>query len=469
MTWGPVGVTTDDLVTLFSFDESVVQSLEKELKWKGLKLGEATVRVMPRGPGKRSMVLSDWFCMLLGCNYHGGAFGDDMPESSVKVIVGQLELTATPHQGSAPLTTTFSWTGLKAQEEPLTCILDVGDGSTFYTIHDCANTTTQTHSYPYASALQSASGSYEAELKVVDTERTARADVLAEWSFSATPSQGKAPLEVTFSWGGFDPEGGAFSCRLEPGDGSPVQTIDDCLSTTTATHRYREQGGYTATLIVVGALRQDFKSVPVTVTEESAGCEGIENVESWTGTVTMNYSRSGQRESSSVSVERQANITVALYNRGEAASSVWWNISATGGSASIHDISTRVAPGGTYRDEIKGNGAPLPNRSGGLSVRKGSCMISRLEVIVHIEAQNDTVKGVAMATIGIMKLHDIPLSGSASLPVSNPYQGSDIGVNEFILQFGASYVEGFAHTLADHVGRDNLGTADVSWSFTPAE
>ena len=462
MSWGPVEVRSDRLVTLFSFDESTVRTLEQELEWQGVKFGEAKVRVMPRGPGERSKVLRD-HVLCLGCVYVGGAFGLEMPESSVTVVVGELRLTATPDRGKAPLTTTFSWTGLTPQEEPLTCILDVGDGSTFYTIQDCANTTTQTHTYPYTSALQSISGTFEAELKVVGSERIATAEVRADWVFTASPATGEAPLDVTFTWGGFDPEGGAFSCRLEPGDGAPVQTIDDCLNTATASHRYTKQGSYTATLIVTGSLRQDFKSVPVTVTEESASCEGIENVESWTGSASMSYSGYGQEESSSVSVERSADVSLLLGDRGEFGNSVWWGIEVTRGYASINDIwttSTRAYP-------ITGSGSPRLRRDGGLYLNKTTCTFS-FHMGVSVEAQNYWAGGVAPSTVAYMQLRSVELSGGASLQVYAYPTGFGDG-SGFALQRGAQYTEGYGDFLAQMIGEENLGTAAVTWSFTPAE
>src|SRR5690606_29348968 len=57
--WGPIKVTNNDLVTLFSYDESTLSTHEEELEWRGERQGQDSVRVTPRGPGDRSKVLAD--------------------------------------------------------------------------------------------------------------------------------------------------------------------------------------------------------------------------------------------------------------------------------------------------------------------------------------------------------------------------------------------------------------------------
>jgi PKD repeat protein len=267
MQWGPVEVTDPRLVQLFSSDSSIVAPLEEELEWKGIALGEATARVTPRGPGEKSKILRDR-ALCLFCIYYGGAFGTEMPSSEKKVIVGDLILTATPDTGKAPLNVTFSWSGLEPQEEPYTCILEVGDGSTMYSIPDCANTTSKTHTYPYTSALETESGKYLATLKVVGAEKSAATEVLVDWVFTATPTQGQAPLDANFNWGGFDPEGGAISCTLDFGDGSAVQTFSNCHSTKTATHQYTSKGSYVPSLTITGVSGQTVKTAQVTVGQQ---------------------------------------------------------------------------------------------------------------------------------------------------------------------------------------------------------
>ena len=268
-TWGPVEVTNERLVTLFSYEPEVVAPLEEGegLEWKAIELGEATVRVQTRGPGEKAKLLKD-NALCLGCVYYGGAFGLDSKTSEATISVGEVFLSANPPNGKAPLTTTFIWEGLEPQDEPLTCTLDLGDGSLPYKIEDCAVTTTQAHTYAHTSRLQSATGAYEAVLSIDGTETTAKTEVVAGWTLSASPTSGSAPLDVTFNWSGFDPNGPTLTCSLEPGDGSPAKTIGDwdCASVTSVQHQYTQEGSYQATLFVKGGAFEDYSGVQITAT-----------------------------------------------------------------------------------------------------------------------------------------------------------------------------------------------------------
>jgi hypothetical protein len=468
MAWGPVEVVSSDLVSIFSFDEAVVRSLEEDLEWQGLRLGEATVRVMPRGPGERSKVLRD-HALCLGCVYAGGAFGHEMPDSSVEVIVGEVFLTATPHRGPAPLQVTFSWSGIEPEDEPLTCILDVGEGGTFYSIPDCANTTSHVHTYPHTSALTE-SGAYEAELRVVGTEKVAKADVTAEWALIATPDRGEAPLDVTFSWSGFDPDGGSFSCRLEPGDGSAVQVIDDCLGTTTATHRYAARGGFTATLIVTGALRQDFKSVAVTVADAVA-CPGIGDLgdmlssPAWTGRVTYAFDQTAASGDLIVQVQRAGDFTFRLDNRaehprwGKLGSVKWSGSTVPGGTSSMRDS---YAGGSGTPATWTGSGTP-DSVNLALEIDIDACTY-RLSAANHQKGVHN-VTGIEGTHSSYVEILDHPLTGggsfSGSMSVPSVYHWR-VPVEGHHFRF----LGGYGLPLADAAG-DRFDSAQVSWTLTP--
>lgn len=264
--WGPFDVDDPRLVTLFSFDMPVVEPLPEEagLEWRAVDLGEATVQARTRGPGARSTILRDG-ALCWGCTYHGGAFGLDSATSEADLVVGTVTLRAVPASGPAPFTTTLVWEGLEPQSTPYTCTLDPGDGTPAITIEDCATVTQHDHTYTHTSRLQDAHGAFVASLRVEGTELVAEADVPVGWTFAATPAAGTPPLAVTFSWSGFDPAGPSLTCRLDPGDGSPVQTVDDCGQTLTTSHTYAAAGSYTATLFVEGGAFEDYDSSVITV------------------------------------------------------------------------------------------------------------------------------------------------------------------------------------------------------------
>ena len=267
MTWGPLEITDPRLVQLFSYDTSIAEALEEEMEWKGVAIGDTTIRVMPRGPGSKSKILKD-HALCIGCIYYGGAFGSEMPAAQSPLSVGNFAFKAVPSEGTAPFTTTFSWEGLPTDAEPFTCVLDPGDGTTPITISDCANTSSHQHTYSYSSTFATSSGQYRASLQVLEMPLIRELDVNVEWHFIATPTQGQAPLNATFNWSGFDPAGGAISCTLDFGDGSPAQTFSDCHSTKTATHQYTSKGSYVPSLTVTGVAGQTVKTAQVSVGQQ---------------------------------------------------------------------------------------------------------------------------------------------------------------------------------------------------------
>ena len=85
-------------------------------------------------------------------------------------------------------------------------------------------------------------------------------------SFTADPNSGNVPLETTFSWQISDPNNEALTCTLNFGDGSDLATIENCTSSSTQPHTYREEGSYTAELTVTNASgRETLRTVTVAV------------------------------------------------------------------------------------------------------------------------------------------------------------------------------------------------------------
>lgn len=70
-------------------------------------------------------------------------------------------------------------------------------------------------------------------------------------SFSASPTTGSAPLSVNFAWQISDPNSGdTLTCTVDFGDGN-TQTINNCTSSSTASHQYANSGTYNAKLTVI--------------------------------------------------------------------------------------------------------------------------------------------------------------------------------------------------------------------------
>ncbi|MGY1408263.1 PKD domain-containing protein [Luteimonas sp. A611] len=298
MQWGPVEVASDDLLSLFSYDEQVLSTQEPELEWRGERAGQATVRVMPRGPGDRSkMLLDNTLCW--GCAWSGGAFGEDMPESSKKIAV-DIEFKASPRQGHPPLDVEFTWRLLAKEDgEPIPCTLDFGDGSQPERIADCTEINTFEHTYLYTSRLEAdTAGSYEPTIRLDGNKAEGKTEVTTEWTFRGEPATGNAPLDAWFTWHiPWPSDREAPACELDPGDGSEKQTFDDCLATTQAEHRFERRGSFVPMLTLIDGNARDTKTAPVSVAEPGTCDEDLLKHKTWTGTVSYNQKRDAWNES----------------------------------------------------------------------------------------------------------------------------------------------------------------------------
>jgi len=151
-------------------------------------------------------------------------------------------LTGTPTSGIAPVNVAFTSTASDAEGDPLTYLLNFGDGVT--------STITNT------SHLYATPGVYTATLTVTDTlgaAGTGSVTISAPNNApvalaSAAPISGIAPLNVAFTGtASYDPEGGALNYRWRFGDGA-TSTISS------PAHLFSTPGIYTATLTVTDTL-----------------------------------------------------------------------------------------------------------------------------------------------------------------------------------------------------------------------
>lgn len=176
-------------------------------------------------------------------------------------------LGATPTQGEAPLQVTFDVSGAEDPDgEIVDYLLDFGDGQTTH-INEAA---TAAHTYI-------TTGTYWAQLTVTDNEgkvdtAQVRIQVTAphqpnlppEAHLTATPTQGEAPLEITFDISGSsDPDGSLVSFQLSFGDGQSTSGSD---MNTLIHHTYTSAGTYTAQLMVTDDKGEnDVSSVQISV------------------------------------------------------------------------------------------------------------------------------------------------------------------------------------------------------------
>jgi len=149
-------------------------------------------------------------------------------------VAPTVEAAGDPAAGKPPLAVQFSANGVDPDGDALTYRWAFGDGGT---------SLLQNPSHTYTSA-----GTYTATVTVTDTHgATATATVQVTVGnrgptvvLTATPTSGKAPLNVSFSATGSDPDGDALTYAYDFGDGSKPATGPN------VTHRYAKVGVYTA-------------------------------------------------------------------------------------------------------------------------------------------------------------------------------------------------------------------------------
>jgi len=468
MAWGPVEVTTDRLVVLSSSDASVVAPLQAQLEWQGAQLGEADARVMPRGPGDKAKVLHDG-ALCTGCVYYGGAFGNDMPDGTVHVVVGDVALTASPAQGTAPLATTFAWTGLTPQADPYTCTLDFGDGTPAATIQDCANVTSKAHTYAASSALANADGAFQATLSVVGTQKAVHARVPVDWTFTASPTEGQAPFDVTFAWSGLDPAAAPLTCTFDPGDGSPAQAVASCGVSGSLTHRYTSAGSFSPGLAVSGAGRTTLKAVAVTGTSTSV-CPDLSALAGWQGSVSFSYQGSGATSDAQVSVQRSFNGDVLLDTQalGFPQPLEWTGKAAAGASFAYRDTdSVYDQSNGTWNAvTINGVGVDAGRSAASLtfSEASGSCTVTLGMSPWVVTDYGSASTPIAMVTLILPYPAFSAVQGSADMPI---YTWSNGDSGDYVSLDGQIGI-GFSYDLMSVVGgAQNMGTAHVTWNLAP--
>jgi PKD repeat protein len=173
-------------------------------------------------------------------------------------VAPTVEAAGDPTAGKPPLAVQFSATGTDPDGDPLTYSWDFGDGG---------SSLLQNPSHTYTAA-----GTYTATVTVSDGRGGTATDTVVvtvgnrapQVELTATPESGTAPLTVSFSAAGSDPDGDALTYVFDFGEGKPTKPGP----ARTATHKYGKAGVYTAKVTVTdtgGATATD--SVQITVTK----------------------------------------------------------------------------------------------------------------------------------------------------------------------------------------------------------
>jgi len=489
-TWGPIEVVNNDLVTLFSHDESILSSHEGEMEWRGERAGQETVRVMPRTPGDRSKVLVD-HTLCWGCTWRGGAFGTDMPESSKRVSV-EVAFEASPPRGRAPLDVDLRWKLLPREDgKPEACTIDFGDGTTPEHIADCSRTRSISHTYPHTSRLNAdTGGAWVPSIRLASNGAENEAEVFADWEFEGSPEQGQAPLDTRFRWSiPWPGNRKAPSCEFDPGDGSGRQEFDDCLAVTEAEHTFEKGGSFVPALTIAADGAKDTKTAPVSVAREGTCDESLLEHGTWKGQVSFGQARDiwNRRGDEHIAYTMNINIHGEMpeSQRDERYATVAYTSTHPQGAASMDYRQESYSGGNLMWKESRQGGTIRPyvddvSRSSPGSRLHVSLNAEKCTYLVHVQVWMDDAqfkhwsrgKGETSssgpALVGGATIQGV-IDSSASISGSMPIQ-VDVGDGESYSGRFASVVWEMTK-VAGWLDEDpaSLGTVPVTWHFEPVD
>lgn len=490
LTWGPLEVRSSDLVSLFATEGQVLAVEEDELAWRAIGYGSTNARIMPRVAGERSKVLVD-DTLCIGCVWHGGAFGTDMPYDAEPIAVGVM-LEASPQKGLAPMEVRLEWSLLPAEEgeAPPSCTLDFDDGSPPLKVPDCRETRSVKHTYQATSRLEASDGAFLPTLRVDGTRMQDSTEVFTDWSFDGSPETGQAPLDARFSWDiPWSPDRQPPRCEFDPGDGSPRQSFDDCLETTRTEHTFERRGSFAPTLTIIEGASRDTRTAPVSVAEEGTCDADLTRHKAWKGTVSYSQARDAWNKAGDANVKYTMDVRLG---------------------AEMHERTRREFRGAEYVQYY----SPLPQGSGrieysfhgygsdgkleGSDTFSGSGPMQRQEkhmsedgsmLTLTIDAHTCTYKFYLQGQTpgsgerwewgkepesyrGHRWIHSVwgqgllsssgSIRGSGSFPVlsRNQIEDNSLEKTDWVSEYDS---------VSGYLGEDNLGRVTVDWHFEPAD
>ncbi|MCF6337277.1 MAG: PKD domain-containing protein [Gammaproteobacteria bacterium] len=191
------------------------------------------------------------------------------PEGTINTAPQIDSFNATPNVPKTNNFMTLNWTVSDTDSDTLTCKLDIdADGTNDYTVSDCANNTSQAHTYTqagnYKVRLAVEDGANAPVLTEIDVTVSSTPPVISE--FTVNPDPAYSTVATALYWQVSDPEGDTLTCLLDiDNDGTDDYTINNCANIASQEHTYASSGNYTALLTVRDSVNETQTTLSLTV------------------------------------------------------------------------------------------------------------------------------------------------------------------------------------------------------------
>jgi hypothetical protein len=259
-----------------------------------------------------------------------------------------------------------------------------------------------------------------------------------------------------------------------------TKALDNCWNKVTKpcmgppdSAQFREALGILRQALLLTVVDEDDDRYAPWLVEPKCTCAMLAEVTGWTGSLSFSYEKAGQRTVvnyvESVSVQRSADVSLALTEWSNTGSTKIWKGDIANGNAKIHDVWTP----GTLRYDIAGEGAPGSSQASlTLQQLSGDRCTFSFDVRVYVMAQNDIIKREAFSVVGRLKVNNWDAMYPGGLRFYGQFdvaaRAIDITPNPILLlQDGGTYPQGFGVNLEQILGKDGMGTAAVMWTLSP--
>jgi hypothetical protein len=258
------------------------------------------------------------------------------------------------------------------------------------------------------------------------------------------------------------------------------QALDNCWEKVTKpcmgppdSAQFREALGILRQALLLGILDEDDDRYNPFLVEPKCTCAMLAEISSWTGSLNFTYEKAGQRTVSnyleSVSVQRSADVSLALTEWSNAGPTKIWKGDITSGNAKIHDV---WMPG-ALRYDIAGEGAPGSSQASlTLNQLSDDRCVFWFDVRVYVLAQNDVIRQEAFSVVGRLKVNNWDAMHPGGLKFYGQFAMAARAIDStpnpiLLLQDGGTYPQGFGVFLEQVLGTDGMGTAEVMWTLSP--